>query len=138
MFLGKVEQLCSLNGVHTFFSFQGRGKLKMSVLSLQISLCEMIRQERKTRRMTQRDIAKLAGLSMPTVRLLERGRGTIQSLQQVLRALDVELVGRNLPQGEEIGRQVALLRKRRGLGQRQLATLILKCCTKTQAKLWSR
>jgi transcriptional regulator with XRE-family HTH domain len=84
----------------------------------------LLRKERKSRRMTQIDLAKKAGVSAPTLRLLERGRGHIHSWIKVLNALALCLRGKNLPQASSIGKQVVLLRKRRNLGQRTLAELI--------------
>jgi transcriptional regulator with XRE-family HTH domain len=72
----------------------------MPALSLQNSLGSLVKQERKAQRMTQHMLAKAAGLSVPTIRLVERGRGTLQSFQSVINTLGVELVGRNLPQAE--------------------------------------
>ncbi len=84
----------------------------------------LLRQERKSRPMTQLELARKAGVSVPTLRLLERGRGNIHSWDKALTTLSLCLRGRNLPQASSIGKQVALLRKRRGLGQRALAELI--------------
>jgi hypothetical protein len=63
-------------------------------------------------------------MSVPTIRLLERVRGNVRSWNAVLEALGVELVGRNLPSGEDIGSRVAMLRKRRMVGQRALAAVV--------------
>jgi len=83
-----------------------------------------LRQQRKSRRLTQAKLAKMGRLSIPTLRLLERGRGNLSSWNAALKSVSLILRGRNLPQAVTIGKQVALLRKRRGLGQRTLGKLI--------------
>ncbi len=92
----------------------------MTKESLQIA--EQFAKERK-RRGTQQDAARLAGLSVPTIRQLERGRGRLTSFWRALDTFDIELAGRNLPAGTSPGHRLALLRKRRGLSQRALASL---------------
>jgi phage N-6-adenine-methyltransferase len=73
---------------------------------------------------TQAELARRAGVSVPTIRLLESGRGNLDSWRVALTALGLELAGRNLPAMEPLGRSLATLRRRRGLGQRQLAGLV--------------
>jgi transcriptional regulator with XRE-family HTH domain len=96
----------------------------MHKVSFQNTLGNRLREVRKSRRLTQHDVATIGGVSVPTVRLLERGRGNLRTWTAVLEALAIELVGRNLPAGEHVGRQITALRKRRGLGQRGLAALV--------------
>jgi phage N-6-adenine-methyltransferase len=74
--------------------------------------------------MTQEELAEIAGLSRPTVRLLERTHGNLTSWHVVLRALGLEVAGRNLPAGETLGRSIAALRPSRGFTQRGLAELV--------------
>lgn len=93
-------------------------------LSFQNGLGLALRAERKSRRLTQADVARKARLSTPTVRLLEKGRGTLRTWRQTLVALALTLHGRNLPIAETVGEQVALLRRRRAIGQRAFATRI--------------
>lgn len=75
-------------------------------------------------RLTQTALAAKTGLSRPAIRLLERGRGNLLSSNQVLDSLELVVQGRNLPAGDKLGQQIAVLRKRRGLGQRELAKLV--------------
>ncbi len=93
----------------------------MLKLPLQNHLGKLLKATRKARFLTQRLLARKARLSIPTIGLLEQGRGNLTSWQKSLSALDVELKGRNLPQAETLGKQIAALRKRRNLGQRVLA-----------------
>ena len=79
-----------------------------------------LKQLRK-KQFTQAEIAALAGLSMPTVRLLERGGGDQASLAKMLTAMGLRIEGRNLPPAPTLGQRVAALRKRRGFTQRRLA-----------------
>jgi phage N-6-adenine-methyltransferase len=73
--------------------------------------------------MTQAQLADAAGLSVPTIRLLERGCGHLASWDAALSALRLEVTGRNLPAAGTLGASVAALRRRRGLSQRRLAEL---------------
>ena len=72
---------------------------------------------------TQAELAHRAGLSVPTVRLLEAGRGNPDSWHAALEQLGLDLAGRNLPGGADLGGRLAMLRRRRGLSQRELAAL---------------
>jgi phage N-6-adenine-methyltransferase len=78
----------------------------------------------RKRQFTQGEIAALAGLSVPTVRLLERGGGDQASLVKMLAALGLSIEGRNLPRGETLGHRLAALRKRRAFTQRGLAAAL--------------
>ena len=51
----------------------------------------------RKRQFTQGEIAALAGLSMPTVRLIERGGGDQTSLVKLLSALGLVIEGRIFP-----------------------------------------
>src|SRR5512143_3699024 len=82
-------------------------------------------EERKRARWTQAELARRAGLSERTVWLLERGSGNLGSWYAVLRVLGLEVVGRHLASGgKTLGQQLATLRRRRGLGYRELARLV--------------
>jgi len=83
-----------------------------------------LRDHRKARRLTQGQVAAAVGLAEKTVRLLERGRGNLESWHAALKHLGLELLGRNLPAGDALGRRLATLRRHRGLGQRELAVLV--------------
>lgn len=83
-----------------------------------------LKAARKSARFAQAELAGKASLSIPTVRLLERGRGNMASLWMVLAALGCGLWAKNLPPGESVGGRVKTLRKRRGLSQRALAKLV--------------
>jgi transcriptional regulator with XRE-family HTH domain len=96
----------------------------MHKVSLQNILGDALRQVRKSRQLTQCAVAKLGGVSVPTIRPPERGRGNLRTWAAILDVLGVELVGRNLPAGEHIGWRVAALRTRWGLGQRGVAALV--------------
>jgi transcriptional regulator with XRE-family HTH domain len=93
-------------------------------VSFQNTLGNALRVVRQSRRLTQHQVARIAGVSVPTIRLLERGRGNLRTWSAVLERLGLELVGRNLPTGAHLGYQLAALRKRRGLGQRAVAALV--------------
>jgi transcriptional regulator with XRE-family HTH domain len=88
-----------------------------------LSLGSDLRKHRRERRMTQAALAALSGLSAPTVRLLERTRGTLASWDAALAALGLAVAGRNLPAGATLGQRLAALRRRRGFSQRGAAAL---------------
>jgi phage N-6-adenine-methyltransferase len=73
--------------------------------------------------MTQAELAAKAGLSVPTVRNIERTQGHLESWNAALAALGLEIAGRNLPAAHTLGQSIAILRRRRGLNQRSLAGL---------------
>lgn len=79
---------------------------------------------RKAQGLTQADLAEKTGLSRPTMRLLERSRGNLDSWNKALATMQLVVKGRNLPAGDSLGRQIAALRKRRGIGQRVLAKMV--------------
>ena len=82
-----------------------------------------LRQLRKAR-FTQGEVAALAGVSVPTLRQLERGGGDQASLMKMLSVLGLSIEGRNLPAGATLGHRLAMLRKRRGFTQRGLAAAL--------------
>ena len=73
--------------------------------------------------MTQVQLAEASGISVATVRNLERGRGTLSSWSAALAALGHELRGRSLVAGPT-GSALATLRRRRGLSRRALARML--------------
>ena len=93
-------------------------------LLLQNHLGNLLKRARKRRQLTQGRLASEANLSVPTIRLLERGKGNLTSWHSVLCAMKLELKGRNLPPANTLGRQIALLRKRHKLSQRALASIV--------------
>jgi phage N-6-adenine-methyltransferase len=89
-----------------------------------VSLGVHLQRERKDRKLTQQDLARQARLSTPTIRLLESGQGNLTTFWAVLHTLNLAVVGRNLPPGESIGERIVTLRKRKGMSQRTLASMI--------------
>ena len=96
----------------------------MAKQPLYFGLGDMVRRERKQRRQTQGTLAEDAGLSVPSVRQVERTRGHLSSFWKVLTALSVELEGQNLPVGGGLEKRLAMLRRRRGVSQRELSVLV--------------
>ena len=88
------------------------------------SLGVHLKRERKSRKLTQSDLAQQAQLSIDTLGLLEHGKGNLSSFWAVLSTLNLDIVGRNLPPGQYIGKQITTLRKRKGLSQRELIKLV--------------
>ena len=83
-----------------------------------------LRSHRREKGLSQAALAAAAGLAEKTLRQLEQGRGNLDSWLAVLEQLGLELVGRNLPPGDSLGSSLASLRRRRRLGQRELAELV--------------
>ncbi len=73
------------------------------------------RLAQQPRKLFQGQVAAQAGLSVPTVRLLEQDNGLVRSFLRVLHTFDLMIAGHSLPPGDQIGQSVALLRKRRGI-----------------------
>lgn len=94
------------------------------MLKKSLHLGAQLRQQRKSRNLTQQQLAITTGLSVPTVRQLERGQGFLTSFFVVLEALNLCVAGRNLPQAESLGHKLATLRQRRGLNQRDFAAMV--------------
>jgi transcriptional regulator with XRE-family HTH domain len=92
-------------------------------LPLRSGLGQALREQRKSARITQPELARLAGLSVPTVRLLEAGGGNLDSWQAAVSALGLEVMGRNIRANGPFGSRLAELRRRRRLSQRELARL---------------
>ena len=82
-----------------------------------------LREYRKSIHKTQSEISHLAGISVPTLRMLENGHGNLSSFFKVLNVLNLEVRGRNLPPSFSVGNQISKLRKRRDVNQRELALL---------------
>ena len=78
---------------------------------------------RKSAARTQVEMATQAGVSIATVRNLERGRGTLASLRVVLAAFDLELRGRNVPAGA-MHKGLVVLRRRHKMSRRKLAGIL--------------
>ena len=95
----------------------------MTKKQFQNSLGVEFRKLRKRSGLTQTSVATTAGISFPAIRKLERGLGNLATWTKALDALGWTLRGRNLPPGDSIGRQIAILRKRQKLSQRPLATM---------------
>jgi phage N-6-adenine-methyltransferase len=88
------------------------------------SLGSHLKRERKNQKLTQGDLAQQAQVAIPTLRLLESGQGNLTTFWAVLHVLNLAVVGRNLPPGESIGERIVTLRKRKGMSQRALASII--------------
>ena len=82
-----------------------------------------LRAARKAAGRTQTDLAQAAGVSLPTIRNAEGGRGTLETLAELADRLDREIGGRGLPPGGSLGERLAALRHRREIGQRGLAAM---------------
>ncbi|MEY9221618.1 DNA N-6-adenine-methyltransferase [Bradyrhizobium ottawaense] len=86
-------------------------------------LGRLVRAARKSAGFTQADLAKRAHIGLSALQGVERGRGRTSSLFAVLRALGLELRGRQLPAGP-IGAGLFQVRERRKLSRRKLAEVL--------------
>lgn len=82
-----------------------------------------LRDARRSRQLTQASLANAARLSIPTIRALERGGGSLSNFNRAVAAMGAVLDGRNLPPGYAIGSRLKALRLRRGISVRELAGL---------------
>lgn len=83
-------------------------------------LGNLVRAARKSAGYTQADLAKRARIGLSALQGVERGKGRTSSLDAILKALGLELRGRQLPAGL-VGKALLEVRKRRKLSRRQLA-----------------
>jgi phage N-6-adenine-methyltransferase len=80
-----------------------------------------IRDARAAASLSMEQLAFEAGLTKGAVAQVERGGGRLDTLLGLAKRLGLRLVGRNLPDGDSLGRQLAALRKIRGYSQRGAA-----------------
>jgi DNA-binding XRE family transcriptional regulator len=80
-----------------------------------------LRAARKSAGLTQAALANAAGTARTTVISAEAGAGTYASFECLLRFLENEIRGRNLPTGSNLGFRLAALRGRRGLSRATVA-----------------
>ena len=91
-------------------------------------------RSRREAGLTQMSLAAAVGISLPTLRQAERGKGSLATLTSLVAALGKEIGGRSLPPGESLGERLAALRLRQRLGRRTLAA-IAGCSPTTLASL---
>ena len=83
-------------------------------------LGSLIRTARKSAGLTQANLAKKARIGLSALQGVEQGKGRASSLGAILKALGLELRGRQLP-ARPVGAALLQVRKRRNLSRRQLA-----------------
>jgi transcriptional regulator with XRE-family HTH domain len=79
----------------------------------------LLEQARRARGLTQAALARSAGISVPTLRALQRGSGTLRSLQEVMRILDLDWGW--MPIGTDPVQPIVARRLAKGLTQADLA-----------------
>lgn len=82
-----------------------------------------LRTARRAAALTQAELGNQARVGREATGAVERGRGAITTLSALAAALDLEIGGRGLPVGEQLGERLQNLRRRRKLGRRALAAL---------------
>jgi transcriptional regulator with XRE-family HTH domain len=80
-----------------------------------------LRDARRKAGFSKTALSEKTGLSAPTLRLLEKGRGNLVSLQKVLSTLGAIIEGGNIPTGKSEGERLVALRKRHGFSQCEFA-----------------
>lgn len=80
-----------------------------------------LRDARRSTRTSQADLARRVGCSVPTLRQAELGQGGVAVFLSAADGLGLELAGRSLPPGENLGARLRALRQRQRLSQRDLA-----------------
>jgi transcriptional regulator with XRE-family HTH domain len=83
-------------------------------------LGRLLRDARKAAGLTQAELATQARIGLSAVQAVEKGRGRVSSLTAVIKALGLELRGRQLSAGP-IGPALVLARKRRKVSRRKLS-----------------
>lgn len=73
-----------------------------------------------SRSINQTELAKLTKLTRNTIHSLHQGKGNLQNLLKVMDTLGLQFMGRGLSGGDNIGKQVETLRKRKKLSQTTL------------------
>ena len=87
------------------------------------TIAAQLKMARRTVKLTQRDLAKNIGISIPTIKKSENGLGTYSSFLKIADALGLELVGRNLKNTITLGEALKVLRKRQAISIRGLSKL---------------
>ncbi len=83
----------------------------------------LLREKRRSAGLTQAEVGQQAGLSLPTIRMLERGEGGITSACSVMAALGLAWAWPE-PVTEDPGEALARLRREAGFSQRAMASAI--------------
>ena len=86
-----------------FFYFFSFGLIGYARKHCSFSLGFSLYFARKAQGKTQAELAQSASLSIPTVRLLETGRGNLLSWFNCLSVLSLVVLGHGLPEGKSIG-----------------------------------
>jgi len=85
---------------------------------------DLIKAQRKEQQLTQVELAKLSGLSVPTIRNLERGHGHIRSVQAVMSVLKLLWAWHPHDDTRSVGRSLADTRRAKSISQRKMAAYI--------------
>ena len=83
-----------------------------------------LRRMREIAGLTKAELAARAALSVQTIGRLESGLGNLGSWRQAIDALSPYLPGRVLQPGVPLGMALAELRRRKGLTQKQLSSMV--------------
>ena len=83
-----------------------------------------LRRRRKIAGVTKTELAAKAHLSVQTVRRLENGSGNLGSWRRAINALGLSVQGKTLPLGIPLGMAFAELRRRKGVTQRELSSMV--------------
>ncbi|WBU61866.1 DNA N-6-adenine-methyltransferase [Paracoccus albus] len=79
------------------------------------------RQQRRMAKVSQEAVATFAGVSVGTIKAIEKGNGTLRTLLPALTAIGQKLIARHAP-GDALVAGLITLRKRHGLSARGIAT----------------
>lgn len=83
-----------------------------------------LRNYRKSQKYTQQYVSEKSHISIVTIRKIEKGGGTIKTLECVLNALECEIFNIQLERIGTIGERVAALRKKKKISQQKAANII--------------
>ncbi|WP_167730354.1 DNA N-6-adenine-methyltransferase [Terasakiella sp. SH-1] len=87
-------------------------------------LGQQLAQFRKNTKTSHVVLSKNTGISRPTLRNIELGKGNLANFIQIMQTLDLDISAKKLPTTGVLGKRIALLRKSQNISQRKLAELV--------------
>ena len=101
--------------------FDHLGAIRLNFL---MSISDRIAELRSHLGITRSEVAKRTGCSVPTIRSVESGTGSIASMLSVIDALGGSLIWEHRKPEEPLGTSLATARRRCGMSQRTMAAMI--------------
>ena len=109
--------------IQYLFLFDWRNTIKMTKNIFKSTIASQLKQARRTAKLTQKSLAEIVGVSIPTIRQAESGKGTYSSFFKIAETLGLEVTGRNIKNTVSLGEALGILRKRQNISIRSLSRL---------------